>query len=97
MPAQTADRREGGLPGVAENTGENRKRLIADDHEMPRRGVRNMLQTQSDLEICAEATDGKDGIDKAKALLPDLVILDINMPALNGRRRFGRLYGAARN
>jgi DNA-binding NarL/FixJ family response regulator len=62
-----------------------RKRiLIADDHEMLRRGVRNTLQTELDLEICGEAVDGQDAVEKVKALQPDLVILDINMPALNG-------------
>jgi signal transduction histidine kinase/ActR/RegA family two-component response regulator len=58
--------------------------LIADDHEMLRHGVRNTLQTQSDLEVCGEAADGQDAIEKVKALHPDLVILDINMPVLNG-------------
>lgn len=62
-----------------------RKRiLIADDHEMLRRGVRNTLQTELDLEICGEAVDGQDVVEKVKTLRPDLVILDINMPALNG-------------
>ena len=62
-----------------------RKRiLIADDHEMLRRGVRNTLQTQLDLEICGEAINGQEAVDKVKALQPDLVILDINMPVLNG-------------
>jgi two-component system NarL family sensor kinase len=58
--------------------------LIADDHEMLRRGVRNTLQTEPDLEICGEAVDGQDAIDKARELHPDLVILDVNMPVLNG-------------
>jgi PAS domain S-box-containing protein len=58
--------------------------LIADDHEMLRRGVRNTLQTEMDLEICGEAVDGQDVVEKVKSLQPDLVILDINMPVLNG-------------
>jgi two-component system, NarL family, sensor kinase len=63
----------------------HRKRiLIADDHAMLRRGVRNTLQTEPDLEICGEAVDGQDTVDKVKELRPDLVILDINMPMLNG-------------
>jgi two-component system NarL family sensor kinase len=71
------------LAGPVQNT--LRKRiLIADDHEMLRRGVRNTLQTEPDLEICGEAVDGQDAVEKVKALQPDLVILDINMPALNG-------------
>jgi two-component system, NarL family, sensor kinase len=71
------------LVGPVANT--LRKRiLIADDHEMLRRGVRNTLQTELDLEICGEAVDGQDVVEKVKTLRPDLVILDINMPALNG-------------
>src|SRR5258705_1140532 len=58
--------------------------LIADDHEMIRRGVRNTLQIEPDLEICGEAIDGQDAVDKVRASHPDLVILDINMPVLNG-------------
>jgi PAS domain S-box-containing protein len=62
-----------------------RKRiLIADDHEMLRRGVRSMLEKESAWEVCGEAVNGQEAIDKATALSPDLVILDINMPVLNG-------------
>ena len=66
-------------------TGSKKKRiLIADDHEIVRRGVRTMLQSEKNWEICGEAIDGKEALDKAAALRPDLVILDINMPVLNG-------------
>jgi DNA-binding NarL/FixJ family response regulator len=51
---------------------------------MLRRGVRNTLQTEPDREICGEAVDGQDAVDRAGELHPDLVILDINMPVLNG-------------
>jgi DNA-binding NarL/FixJ family response regulator len=51
---------------------------------MLRRGVRNTLQAEADLEICGEAEDGQDAVNKVKELRPDLVILDINMPVLNG-------------
>lgn len=50
---------------------------------MLRRGVRNTLQTEPDLEICGEAVDGQEAIDKARELHPDLVILDINMPVFD--------------
>jgi PAS domain S-box-containing protein len=58
--------------------------LIVDDHEMLRQGIRTMLQKETDLEVCGEAVDGQDAVDKAIALRPDLVILDINLPVLNG-------------
>jgi len=58
--------------------------LIADDHEMMRRGLRTMLEKETEWEICGEATDGQDAVDKTTSLRPDLVILDINMPVLNG-------------
>ena len=62
-----------------------RKRiLIVDDHEMLRRGIRSTLQKEPDLEICGEAVDGQDAINQVMALNPDLVILDINLPVLNG-------------
>lgn len=58
--------------------------LIADDHEMLRRGVRSMLESEAGLRICGEATDGIEAVEKTLSLKPELVILDINMPALNG-------------
>jgi CheY-like chemotaxis protein len=73
----------GDLPRAA-HLNQRQQILIADDHEMLRRGVRNTLQPEPDLEICGEAVDGQDAVDKARELHPDLVILDINMPVLNG-------------
>jgi DNA-binding NarL/FixJ family response regulator len=55
-----------------------------DDHEVVRRGVRSLLMTQKDLDVCGEAVDGLDAIEKAKLLLPDLVLMDFSMPNLNG-------------
>ena len=69
---------------VAANVNLRKKILIADDHEMLRRGLRNTLQRERDLEICGEAVDGEEAVEKTKTLQPDLVILDINMPGLNG-------------
>jgi DNA-binding NarL/FixJ family response regulator len=57
--------------------------LIADDSEVVRRGVRNIL-TSTSWEVCGEAIDGPDAIQKATELLPDLVLLDISMPGLSG-------------
>lgn len=67
-----------------EKSGALRRILIADDHEMLRRGVRSMLENEADLQVCGEAVDGSDAIEKTLRLRPDLVILDVNMPALNG-------------
>lgn len=69
---------------VPENGSSRKQILIADDHEMLRKGLRSMLQSEMDWEVCGEAVNGQDAVDKAIALRPDLVILDINMPVLNG-------------
>jgi DNA-binding NarL/FixJ family response regulator len=58
--------------------------LIADDHEMVRRGIRAVMEAQSGWEVCGEALTGRGAVEKAKQLKPDLVILDISMPELNG-------------
>ena len=58
--------------------------LIADDHEEIRRGVRSLLGCRTDWDVCGEAVDGQDAIRKAKELKPDVVLLDISMPLLNG-------------
>ena len=58
--------------------------LVVDDHEMLRRGVCTLLETELGLEICGQAVDGQDAIEKAAALKPDLVIIDVDMPVLNG-------------
>ena len=64
-----------------------RKRiLIADDHDVLRRGIRTMLESDPELEVCGEAVDGKDALEKTLAQAPDLIILDINMPVMNGHR-----------
>jgi len=58
--------------------------LIADDHEVVRHGLRSLLQGHEGWEVCGEAADGREGLDKARQLKPDVVILDIGMPNLNG-------------
>jgi DNA-binding NarL/FixJ family response regulator len=58
--------------------------LLADDHEVVRRGLSALLQNQPGWEICGEATDGRDAVEKAVKLNPDVVILDVGMPNLNG-------------
>ena len=58
--------------------------LIADDHEIVRHGLRLLVDAQEDMEVVAEASDGQVALDRARALQPDLVILDLSMPTMNG-------------
>jgi DNA-binding NarL/FixJ family response regulator len=58
--------------------------LIADDHSVVRAGLRTLLESRSGWTVCAEASDGRDAVDKATKLKPDVAILDIGMPLLNG-------------
>ena len=58
--------------------------LIADDHEVVRRGLASLLQSHEGWEVCGEAKDGRQAVEMARQLKPDVVILDIGMPVLNG-------------
>ena len=58
--------------------------LLVDDHNLFRSGVRQLLQREEDLCIVAEAADGLEGLKRAKALRPDVILLDLNMPGLSG-------------
>ncbi len=58
--------------------------LLIDDHNLFRSGVRQLLQKEPDLQIVAEAADGLEGLKRAKALCPDIILLDLNMPGLSG-------------
>ena len=58
--------------------------LIADDHAIVREGIRALLQTDSSLTIVAEALDGKQAIDLATQLKPQVVLMDISLPVING-------------
>jgi len=58
--------------------------LVADDHEVVRRGLCALLKSHAGWEVCAEAVDGREAVHKVNQLKPDIVILDIGMPNLNG-------------
>jgi DNA-binding NarL/FixJ family response regulator len=58
--------------------------LLADDHDVVRRGIRSLLQSRPDWEICGEARDGGEAVALAQALRPDVVVLDVSMPGMSG-------------
>jgi DNA-binding NarL/FixJ family response regulator len=75
--------------GTAEASGDSglnkpKTILIVDDSEIVRTLIRQALERDTDFVICGEATDGTDAVSKAKKLSPDLIILDVRMPGLNG-------------
>jgi DNA-binding NarL/FixJ family response regulator len=58
--------------------------LVVDDHDVVRQGVRLILRSRPDWEICGEAESGAQALEKEKTLAPDLIILDISMPGQDG-------------
>ncbi|WP_262706320.1 MULTISPECIES: response regulator [Streptomyces] len=58
--------------------------LLVDDHQVVRRGLRTFLQVQDDIEVVGEASDGEEGIARAEELRPDVVLMDVKMPGVDG-------------
>jgi DNA-binding NarL/FixJ family response regulator len=58
--------------------------LVADDHETVRRGIRELIKTEPGFAVCGEACNGREAVEKAQQLAPDVVVLDVSMPGLNG-------------
>jgi two-component system response regulator DegU len=58
--------------------------LIADDHALLREGLRRILELEPDLEVVGEASDGEEALQKAKELLPNVILMDIHMPGMGG-------------
>lgn len=58
--------------------------LLADDNEIVRKFLRSFLESEPGVEVCGEATDGVDAVEKALELTPDLLVLDLSMPRMNG-------------
>ena len=69
---------------VALSSDTRRRILIADDHEVMRRGVRGLLESHDEWAVCGEAFEGREVVVKSRELRPDLIIMDINMPGLTG-------------
>lgn len=71
--------------------------LVADDHDLMRRGLKSLLESHSGWTICAEAHTGREAVARAEELKPDIVILDITMPELNGVEAARRILKASPN
>ena len=74
-------------PGTAtasRSSGNRIRVLVADDHSIIREGLLQMLSREADLDIVGEAQDGQDALDKAQALRPDVILMDVSMPRMSG-------------
>jgi len=69
--------------------------MLADDHSVVRQGFRRILEAQDDMEIVGEASNGREAVQMATELKPDLVVMDVAMPELNGIEATRRLTGAS--
>ena len=68
--------------------------LIADDQDLVRAGLRRILESEPDIEVVAEAADGEAAVDRAIALAPEVVLMDVRMPLLDGIRATERIIAA---
>ena len=67
--------------------------VIADDHNLVRQGIRALLEKAPDIEVVGEAEDGVEAVELAQSTLPDIVVMDISMPRLNGTQATQRIRG----
>ena len=83
--------RAGAAPGSAEAATAPIRVLIADDHPVVRDGLRGIFEGSGEFEVVAEAADGREAVDRAAALRPDVVLMDLRMPGTDGVTAIRRL------
>jgi DNA-binding NarL/FixJ family response regulator len=69
---------------MSEQNSETLRILIADDHEIVRQGVKNLIENEQDMTVCGEAMDGREAVTLSANTKPDIAVLDLSMPGLNG-------------
>jgi len=82
--SETSDHRDTPSANFLHPSTKTTRILIADDHELVRRGCRELLKSYEGCEVCGEASDGLQAVEMAKQLRPDIIALDVSMPVLNG-------------
>jgi DNA-binding NarL/FixJ family response regulator len=85
MPEMSAALLEVGMPPMSEETTKKKIRIVlADDHPIVRDGLKKMLMLESDLEVVGEANDGREALEQVQLQEPDILLLDLRMPNLDG-------------
>ena len=81
------------VPSDLNSSAERIRVLLADDHTLVRAGIRALLEQLPGIEVVGEASTGREAIEQAEALAPDVVLLDIRMPVMDGVKAAERLSG----
>jgi DNA-binding NarL/FixJ family response regulator len=90
-PPAVRDRRSAGLEGVTSVSETPIRVLVVDDHQVVRAGLRVFLDLLDDIQVVGEASDGSEGVAMARRLTPDVVLMDLLMPRMDGITAIGRI------